>query len=66
MESDHRLIENRIDQYRSLLADAVDRLSYLTIARHLDAEIERLTPVKESKIENGHDPLRSASLQPHR
>lgn len=66
MESDHRLIENRIEQYRSLLAGAVDQSSCLTIARQLDAEIERLTPFKEPGIENGHDPLQNATASAHR
>ena len=59
MESDHRFIENRIEQYRALLAGTVDRSSYLTLARQLDAEIERLTASKVPEVENGHNPLRS-------
>jgi hypothetical protein len=62
-ESDQRAIENRIEQYRSLIRNTVDERMKVDLRRKLDAEatmLERLVKRQQQVARNGYRVKRDA------
>ena len=55
-----RLIENRIEQYRSLIRGTLDRSSHVVLKRQIEAEVAKLDKMKEVEGEPDRHPA------PHR